>query len=55
MFFLLGAIVGLIAAGCLVAHVVILTVKWIKNKIREKLAKKKIVINYLKIIKILMY
>lgn len=37
---LIGAIVGLIAAGCLVAYAIILTMRWLKNKIKEKLAAK---------------
>ncbi len=40
MFVLLAGIVGLIAAGCLVAYAVILTFRWLRNKIREKLAAK---------------
>ena len=32
------AIIGLIAAGCIIAHVVSLTVQWIRKKIREKKA-----------------
>lgn len=40
MFGLIVGIVGLIAAGCLVAYAVILTFRWLKNKIREKLAAK---------------
>lgn len=42
MFGLIAGIVGLIALGCLVAYAVILTIKWIKNKIKEKLANKKV-------------
>lgn len=37
---LIAGIVGLIAAGCLVAYAVILTIRWIKEKIMEKLATK---------------
>ncbi len=39
---LIAGIVGLVALGCLVAYAVILTIKWIKNKIKEKLAKKNV-------------
>ena len=31
------AVIGLVAAGCLVAHLVVLTIKWLINKIKEKL------------------
>lgn len=37
MFGLLAGIVGLIALGCLVAYAVVLTVKWLRQKIKEKL------------------
>lgn len=37
---LIAGIVGLIAAGCLVAYAIILTFRWLKNKIKEKLAAK---------------
>ena len=39
---LIAGIVGLIAAGCLVAYAIILTFRWLKNKIREKLAAKNV-------------
>ena len=39
---LIAGIVGLIALGCLVAYVVVLTIKWLKNKIKEKLQKKNV-------------
>ena len=42
MWVLLAGIVGLIALGCLVAYAVVLTIKWLKNKISEKLAKKNV-------------
>ena len=42
MLVLLGAIVGLIAVGCLVVYAVILTIKWIKDKIKQKLAQKNV-------------
>lgn len=42
MFGLLGGIVGLIALGCIVAYVVVLTIKWLRNKIKEKLAKRNV-------------
>lgn len=42
MFKLIVGIVGLIAAGCLVTYVIILTLKWLKDKITEKLAKKNV-------------
>lgn len=38
MLTLIAGIVGLIAAGCLVAYAIILTFRWLKNKIKEKLA-----------------
>ena len=38
--FLLG-LAGLILAGAFIFYVVAMTIKWIKNKIREKLALKK--------------
>lgn len=37
---LIAGIVGLIAAGCLVAYAIVLTFRWLKNKIKEKLAAK---------------
>lgn len=37
---LIAGIVGLIALGCLVAYAIVLTFKWLKNKIKEKLAAK---------------
>lgn len=42
MLTILAGLVGLIALGCLVAYAVILTIKWLKNKIKEKLAKKNV-------------
>ncbi|MCM1251676.1 MAG: hypothetical protein NC321_02560 [Clostridium sp.] len=42
MLALLAGIVGLIAMGCLVAYAVVLTFKWLRNKISEKLAKKNV-------------
>lgn len=42
MLLLLAGVIGLIAAGCIIAHIIVLTFKWLKNKIREKLAKKNI-------------
>ena len=42
MFGLLAGIVGLIALGCLVAYAIVLTIKWLRNKIKEKLAKKNV-------------
>ena len=41
MLLVLG-IIGLIAAGCLIAYAVVMTFKWIRNKIKEKLAKKNV-------------
>ena len=35
---LIAGIVALVAAGCLVAYAVTLTIRWLKNKIKEKLA-----------------
>ena len=40
MFAILAGIVGLIALGCIVAYAIIVTFKWLKNKIKEKLAAK---------------
>lgn len=40
MFGLIIGIVGLIAAGTLVAYAIVLTLRWLKNKIKEKLAAK---------------
>lgn len=40
MLTLIAGIVGSIAAGCLVAYAIILTIRWLKNKIKEKLAAK---------------
>lgn len=42
MLTLLVGIVGLIALGCLVAYAVVLTIKWLRNKISEKLAQKNV-------------
>ena len=42
MLALLGAIVGLIAVGCLVAYAIVLTIKWIKDKVKQKLAQKNV-------------
>lgn len=33
-------IVGLVAAGCLVAYAIVLTIRWLTKKIKEKLAAK---------------
>lgn len=47
---LIAGIVGLIAAGCLVAYAIVLTFRWLKNKIKEKLAAKnakKVAVGYL--------
>lgn len=38
---LLG-IIGLVAAGCLIAYAVVVTIKWLRNKISEKLAKRNV-------------
>lgn len=35
-------ILGVIAAGCLVAYAVILTFKWLVNKVKEKLSQKNV-------------
>lgn len=37
---LLIGIVSLIAAGCLVAYAIVLTLRWVKEKIREKIQQK---------------
>lgn len=37
---LLAGIVALIAAGCLVAYAIVLTIRWLRNKIKEKFAKR---------------
>lgn len=42
MLALLVGIIGLIAAGCLVAYAAVVTIKWLKNKISEKLAKRNV-------------
>ena len=42
MFGLIAGIIGLIALGCLVAYAIVLTIKWIRNKVAEKLAKKNV-------------
>lgn len=42
MFGIIAGIVGLIAVGCLVAYAIVLTIKWLKKKIKEKLAAKNI-------------
>jgi len=39
---LIAAIVGMVAAGCLLAYAVVVTIKWLKNKIKEKLAAKNV-------------
>lgn len=39
---LIVGLVGLIALGCLIAYAVVLTIKWLRNKIAEKLAKKNV-------------
>ncbi len=35
-------IIALIAAGCLIAYAIVLTLKWLKKKISEKLAKRNV-------------
>ena len=40
MFGLIIGIIGLIAAGALVAYAIVLTFRWLKSKIKEKLAAK---------------
>lgn len=51
---LILGIVGLIAAGCLIVYAISLTIKWLRNKISEKLqnknAKKAIVVDIKKLI-----
>lgn len=42
MFGLIAGIIGLIAIGCLVAYAVVLTIKWLRDKIKEKIAKKNV-------------
>ena len=42
MLTLLAGIIGLIALGCLVAYGIDLTIKWLRNKITEKLAKRNV-------------
>ncbi|MCI8985014.1 MAG: hypothetical protein HFI60_03545 [Lachnospiraceae bacterium] len=42
MFAILAGIVGLIAVGCLIAYAVVVTIKWLRNKISEKLAKRNV-------------
>lgn len=42
MITLLAGIVALISLGCLVAYAIVLTMKWIKNKIKEKLDNKNV-------------
>ena len=37
---LIAGIIGIVALGCLVTHVIMLTFRWLANKIREKFAKK---------------
>lgn len=39
---LIAAIVGMVAAGCLLAYAIVVTIKWLKNKIKEKLAAKNV-------------
>lgn len=34
------AIAAVIATGCLIAYAIVLTIKWLKNKIREKIQKR---------------
>lgn len=41
MVFITG-ITAAIAAGCLIVYAVALTIKWLKNKIKEKLAQKNV-------------
>lgn len=42
MFGLIVGIIGLIAAGALTAYAIVLTFRWLKNKIKEKLAAKNV-------------
>ena len=42
MFGFIMAIIALVAAGCIVAYAVVLTIKWLRNKVKEKLAKKNV-------------
>ncbi len=42
MMTILAGLIGLIALGCLVAYAVVVTFKWLKNKIKEKLARKNV-------------
>lgn len=42
MFGLIASIVGLITLGCLIAYAIVLTMKWLRNKITEKLAKRNV-------------
>lgn len=42
MLALIAGIVGLVALGCLVAYVIALTIKWLRNKIKEKLQKRNV-------------
>lgn len=39
---IVGAIALGVAAGTLIAYVVVLTIKWLRNKIKEKLAKRNV-------------
>lgn len=39
---LIAGIIGLIATGCLIAYAIVLTFRWLKNKIKEKLANKNV-------------
>ena len=40
MFGLILAIASVVALGCLIAYAVVLTFRWLKNKIKEKLTQK---------------
>lgn len=42
MFSLIAGIVGLVALGCIVAYAVVVTIKWLKNKIKEKFEQKNV-------------
>ena len=39
---IIAGIVGMVAAGCLLAYAIIVTIKWLRNKIKEKLAAKNV-------------
>lgn len=42
MFGIIMAMVGMVAAGALIAYTIVVTIKWLKNKVKEKLAKKNV-------------